>query len=60
MRGRPVLGAFGGLLFGLGLALVIQQAGLWPLDVALTYGLPLVGLVAGILFARWAPFGRRS
>jgi hypothetical protein len=59
-RGRPVLGAFGGLLFGIGAAVLIQQFGLWPLDPLLAYGLPAVFLLLGVLFARSAPFGGRS
>jgi hypothetical protein len=56
-RGRPVLGAFGGLLLGIGVAVLIQQYGLWPLDPLLAYGMPALFLLLGVLFARWAPFG---
>jgi peptidoglycan/LPS O-acetylase OafA/YrhL len=58
-RGRPVLGFFGGLLLGLGGALFIQQAGLWPLDPALVYGLPGALAVLGALWGRLAPLGGR-
>lgn len=59
-RGRPVLGAVGGLLFGLGAAVFIQQAGWWPLDWLLLYGLPVVMLIIGVIWGRLAPMGRRS
>ncbi|HEY7564239.1 MAG TPA: hypothetical protein VIA81_04875 [Acidimicrobiia bacterium] len=59
-RGRPVLGVIGGLLLGVGGAVLIQQFGLWPLDPLLAYGLPVLFLLIGIGFARWAPFGGRS
>jgi hypothetical protein len=57
-RGRPVLGVIGGLLLGLGGAVLVQQFGLWPLDALLLYGLPLVCIVLGLGISRWAPFGR--
>lgn len=56
-RGRPVFGVFGGLLLGLGGAILIQQFGLWPLDPLLVYGLPLLCILLGWGMARWAPFG---
>jgi hypothetical protein len=59
MRGRPVLGVIGGLLLGLGGAVLIQQAGLWPLDPLLLYGLPALGIVLGLVMAAVAPFGGR-
>ena len=55
--GRPVLGVFGGILLGIGLAILVQQFGIWPLDPLLTFGLPLIFLLIGFLFSRWAPFG---
>lgn len=59
MRGRPVLGAISGLLFGVFLAIVLQQLAIWPLDNLSVFGLPLAGLVVGLLLAATAPFGRR-
>jgi hypothetical protein len=59
-RGRPGLGVLGGLLFGLGVALLLQQFGIWPLDALSLYGLPVVGILIGWLIARGAPFGRRA
>lgn len=58
-RGRPLLGFFGGLLLGLGGAVLIQQAGLWPLDAALVFGLPGALAVLGVLWGRLAPLGGR-
>ncbi len=57
MRGRPIIGIIGGLLFGIGLALVLQQAGVYPLKPASVYGLPIVGVVLGLVMAGWAPLG---
>ncbi len=56
-RGRPVVGVIGGLLFGLGLAVFIQQAGLWPLDLISGIALPVIGIALGLVLARRAPFG---
>jgi hypothetical protein len=56
-RGRPVLGVLGGLLLGLGGAILIQQFGLWPLDALLLFGLPIIGILLGVVLARSAPFG---
>ena len=57
-RGRPVLGAIAGLLFGLFVALDLQQFGVRPLDNISVIGLPLAGLVIGIVLAYTAPFKR--
>jgi len=56
-RGRPILGVIGGLLFGLGLAVFLQQAGVWPLDLVSVIALPVIGILLGVLMARRAPFG---
>lgn len=58
MKGRPVLGAVSGLLLGIFVAIDLQQFGVRPLDNISVIGLPLAGAVIGILFARWAPFGK--
>ena len=58
MRGRPVLGVIGGLLFGLGLAVFLQQAGVFGLEPLTLYGLPVVGVVLGLVLAGWAPLGK--
>lgn len=60
MRGRPVRGAISGFFFGLFLALTLQQFAIRPLDTLSVVGLPLLGLVLGLLLARAAPFGGRS
>lgn len=59
MRGRPVRGAISGLFFGLFLALTLQQFAIRPLDTLSVVGLPLLGLVLGLVIARAAPFGGR-
>lgn len=60
MKGRPVLGVLGGLLFGLGLAVFLQQAGVVGLVPLTLYGLPVVGVVIGLILAGWAPLGKGS
>ncbi len=57
MNGRPVIGGIFGLLFGLFLGPTLWLWGVIPLDSPAIVILPLVGLVLGILFAAWAPFG---
>lgn len=51
-RGRSILGAVGGVLWGAGAAVLIQQYGLWPLDPALAYGAPLAGSISSSLWGR--------
>lgn len=59
MKGRPVLGVLSGLLFGFFLALALQQYGVAPLTTATLIGLPVAGIVLGLILAAWAPFGGR-
>lgn len=59
MRGRPVLGAISGLLFGLFGALTLQQFGIYPLTTMAVVGFPLMGMALGLGLAAWAPIGRR-
>ena len=58
MRGRPILGVLGGLLFGLGLAVFLQQAGVFGLEPLTLYGMPVAGVVLGLVLARLAPLGK--
>ncbi|MDH3308671.1 MAG: hypothetical protein OEO77_14290 [Acidimicrobiia bacterium] len=60
MKGRPVLGVIAGLLFGLFIAVALQQWSIRPLDNLSVFGFPVVGAVVGLALAAWAPFGRRS
>lgn len=60
MNGRPVLGFISGLLFGLFLALVLQQFGIMPLNTLSVIGLPVIGIILGLGMAAWAPFGKRT
>jgi hypothetical protein len=60
MNGRPVLGFISGLLFGLFLALVLQQFGILPLSTLSVIGFPVIGIILGLGMAAWAPFGKRA
>lgn len=51
-RTRSVLGTVGGILWGAGIAVLVQQYGLWPLDAALAYGAPLAAAVFSGFWAR--------
>jgi hypothetical protein len=57
-RGRPVLGAVAGFFFGLFLAVALLGAGVVPLHSLAVTLLPVVMLVLGIVWGRWAPLGR--
>ena len=52
---HPVVGAIFGLLFGLFLALVLQQWSVYPLTTLSVVGLPLIFLGVGILLGVWGP-----
>lgn len=58
VRGRRVLGVVAGLLFGVSLAVLLQQASIWPLDNLTTIALPLVAAILGFLLGNWAPLRR--
>lgn len=60
MKGRPVLGALSGLLLGVFVAVELQQFGLRPLDTFSVVGMPLIGVVLGLVMAGVAPFGGGS
>lgn len=60
MNGRPVLGFISGLLFGLFLALVLQQFAILPLSTLSVIGFPVIGIILGLGMAAWAPFGKRT
>ncbi|MEZ4503319.1 MAG: hypothetical protein R3C39_11895 [Dehalococcoidia bacterium] len=60
-RGRPILGAIMGLLFGLFLGFDLALMGVVPLESVLLVVLPLLGLALGIALGMTAPlrmFGR--
>ncbi len=57
MKGRPILGIIAGFMFGLFLGITLVLYGVIPLHSDLPWILPLVGIVLGLLFAAWAPFG---
>lgn len=50
-RARPWSGFFLGLLLGLSIAVILQQAGIWPLDRLLVFGLGGLFSLLGILVA---------
>jgi uncharacterized membrane protein YccF (DUF307 family) len=54
-----VLGIISGLLFGFFVALLLQQLAIAPLSTLTLIGLPVAGLVLGIVLSAWAPLGRR-
>jgi hypothetical protein len=58
-RGRPVLAAILGLFTGLFVALDLVFFGAVRLDNIVVTILPIVGLIAGIVLALWAPLGRK-
>ncbi|MFZ0626932.1 MAG: hypothetical protein WAN34_10600 [Acidimicrobiia bacterium] len=48
---RPWSGFFLGLILGLALAVILQQAGVWPLDRLLVFGLPGLMALIGMLLS---------
>jgi len=59
-RGRPILGALGGLLLGISLSLLLLTTGRVALDSKLLVILPPVLFVLGIVWAFTAPLGPRK
>lgn len=59
-RGRPVAGAIFGFLCFLFVALDLLFFGVVPLNSALITILPLLGIVVGLVWAKFAPLARRS
>ena len=57
MRGRPVLGAISGFLFGLSAAVAFFLYGVVPSSSIWLVVLPFLGMVLGLVMAWWAPFG---
>jgi hypothetical protein len=58
MKGRPFLGAFSGLIFGIALAGFLLTMGVLATDSILHVVLPIVFLLVGIGMAAAAPFKR--
>jgi hypothetical protein len=58
MKGRPVMGFFFGLLFGLCLAVTLVLAGVLKLNSVVVSTLPVAGIAYGLLLAAVAPFGK--
>jgi hypothetical protein len=59
LRGRPILGAISGLLFGLFGALLLVVEGLLPLNNNMLAIYPVAGLLLGLVIGIWGPFGRK-
>lgn len=57
MRGRPVLGAISGFLFGLSVAVALFLYGVVPSSSIWLVLSPFLGMVLGLVMAWWAPFG---
>lgn len=57
-KGKPLLGAISGFMFGLFLGPTLWLWGVIPIHSELIWILPLVGIVLGLLMAAWAPFGK--
>jgi len=58
-KGRPVLGAISGLLFGLFLCIALSVYARVPINSVLYYVLAAAGLVAGIALGITGPIRRR-
>ena len=56
-RGRPILGAIFGLVFGLSLAVVLLFFGTFALESVMVLVLPLLFLVVGGALGYFAPLG---
>jgi hypothetical protein len=56
-RGRPVLGGIFGFLCFLFIALDLLFFGIVPLNSAVITILPLLGIVFGLVWAKFAPLG---
>lgn len=59
MKGRPVLGVVGGLLFGLFVALDLVFFRVVASDSVLVVLAPIFGVLLGVALAAWAPFSTR-
>ena len=60
IRGRPILGAFGGLIFGLGLSIVLLTTGALATNSVVLVVIPIALCVLGIVWAVVAPLGPRT
>jgi hypothetical protein len=59
-RGRPVAGALFGFLCFFFIALDLLFLGVIPLKSAVITVLPIVGIVLGLVWAKFAPLPRRG
>ena len=59
-RGRPVLGAITGFFLFFFLALDLLFFGVIPLKSPIITIMPILGIIVGLVVARFAPLGGRS
>jgi hypothetical protein len=57
-RGRPILGAITGLLFGVFASITLAMEGLLPLKNNMLAVYPVAGLLLGLILGLWGPFRR--
>jgi hypothetical protein len=58
VRGRPILGAFAGLLLGIGISLDLLMFGVIPLESVLVVAIPPASLLLGGVIGALHPLGR--
>lgn len=58
MRGHVILGVISGLLFGVFVAADLFMLRVTTLSTFNVIGMPIIGLVLGVVLAAWAPIGR--
>jgi hypothetical protein len=59
-RGRPVLGAIAGFFLFFFLALDLLFFGVIPLKSPVITVMPILGIIVGLVVAKYAPWGSRS
>ena len=59
-KGRPILAAFAGFVFGLSISMLLVVSGTMKLNSPILAILPIVFLVLGIIWGLWAPIGRTA
>jgi hypothetical protein len=59
-RGRPILGAIAGFFFGFFVALDLLFFGVIPLKSPVITVMPILGIILGLVLAKFAPLGRRG
>jgi hypothetical protein len=57
-HGHPILGGVAGLFFGIFLGLFLLTSSVVELGSIVLTLLPIIGLVLGVAWGKWAPLGR--